>query len=317
MKIHPALLRLRWFPVIALLLIPFATALTGQVVAVDWGFVSYTSAAIPGTTPGFPISVGDFDFDGSADDKAKTVPFGTVFPPTTNANYNVPPGKTGTLYVGAQIASYNTSANPNFSAAGFQITAQSQLVVGNAAAASLIQGMSSAFYSIKSDFLNGANLETDLRLPDAADSLVLKTGNSNVYDSLGSVTRFLVQSAGQWYISVDSVSTHTTTFSINGAQAMWYAFDPSVNQFLDLNNLGSMFLGSTLEDITAFGVYSLNPAFDGTVANTGHQAIAGFSALLVVPNIPEAGTLSWVAGLTLTGLVAGLYSRRKAMRKNG
>lgn len=301
---------------VALSLFPLVSSLKAQVVtAVNWGSADgYSASNINGAQTAAQLFTQDYDFDGTSDDRGKVIPFGTLFSPTQSDNYVIPSGGTGLLYVGAQIVAYNSAADPALNIFRISGGANTQAQISNAALASTTMGLSSAFYSVKNDFLDGASSGTDLRLVDATDSLTLKTGGQFKPTGGNTSARFLVQAGGLWYVSRDAVTAANQTFAINGATALWYSYDPTQNQFLDLDNLGSAITGSTLVDITAYGVYTFSPSFSGATASAGIQSLTAFSAMLAPASttpIPESSTLAWTCALTATGLAMGLRLRRK------
>ena len=243
-----------------------------QVVAVDFGG-DYTSTNLNALRANLVRETGDYDFDGVADDRSATIPLGTGFSPVKDKNFTQLLGKTKLLYWGAQIAVYNTTLDPDFSL--LRLSSFDLLQFNSAVRANTTLGMASAIYSRKEDFLNGTASNADLRLVNAAGSLSLKTGGGLTAAS----ARFLIRAADTWYVSASSVSS-IKNLSINGAMESWYALSPTPNLLLNLSELGNPTLGSDLNDITAFGVYSLSPSVSGDKGHAAFHSVSAFTATL-------------------------------------
>jgi hypothetical protein len=206
-------------------------------------------------------SSGDFDFDGSADDRVAKVAFGSVFTPPNSANWTNLVGKSnGTIYHGISLAILNKTNNP---AIGFdRMTSTDRIQIGGGTTGET-NNLAVALYWNSTNFLNGGSAA----LADETNSLSVTLAGTGVAPSV----RFLVQAGGQWYVSAAS---NTASFSINGATANWYAFDPAANaMFLDTANLGTAVSGSSLGAITAVGVYAQ------TMKYTGGSSLFGMDAL--------------------------------------
>jgi hypothetical protein len=190
-------------------------------------------------------SVGDYDFDGSSDDRATYVPMGTVFAPVLNAKYVPVAGQSDTMfYQGVSIARIDdvSSAAP---AVGLNRITTTLIQVGNtAASASETFRIASAFYWKAEDFLNGK-----IKLADETGSIQF-TGSSV---SANWYAHALIETGGKWYVS-DTQSK--SALSVNGATETWYEFDPVANNmFWNEAGKGDGVLGSTLGEITSAGVY--------------------------------------------------------------
>jgi hypothetical protein len=202
---------------------------------------------------------GDFDFDGTASDRAAVVKFGSPFSPPGSGAWKEQKGKSnGPIYQGLSVASLGN---------GTDIDAKSMM---SRCAGSRIQlgvkfpgtlRLATAVYWMSDSFLCGN--KSPVFLADAPESLAAALRLNGVSPSV----RFLIQADGKWYISAERA--YTDSFRINGAQAMWIAFDPLANHlFVDEKTPGPAVLGSTLGAITAVGLYAQTESFGGEKGST-------------------------------------------------
>ena len=252
-------------------------AARGSVVAVNFdasvshldGVTSLTGYAPSGDT------VGDYDFDGSSDDRATYIPAGTVFAPVNNAKWVHVDGQSDSMfYQGVSIARINDTsvAAPNVSMNRISTTL---IQVGNTAATvSDTFRIASAFYWKTADFLNGK-----IELANEAGSIqfVGSSVGANWY------THALIETGGKWYVSG---TQSKSALSVNGATETWYEFDPVGDQmFWDEANKGDGVLGSTLGEISSAGVYVQDTY--GNVTPRWHFESLSFSGTV----IPEPATI--------------------------
>lgn len=269
----------------------FATSASGQTLAVDFG-ADYTSNNINNSTPaGSGPATGDYDFDGSSDDRAYIIPFGSEASVTSSSNWTTPAGKSGaTINYGISVANIDSSTDPDVNLN--RITSGDVIQATNDAGTSDMR-MASAWYWEKASFVNGQDTAGNLSFANSASSMTVDINNSGPKRK----SRLLAQSGGSWYLSEDFSTAATGTLNINASTANWYSFDPSANAlFWDVNNPGSTVTGSTLTDITALGVYAQHELFDGTSQNA---AIQGFNSLQATV-IPEPSSMA----LFMAGTVA-------------
>ena len=245
----------------------------GSVLTVDFGG-DYAVASINSAKTVIE-SNGDFDFDGTADDRASSAAFGSVFTAPNSGNWtDIPDKSNGTIYHGISVASYdNQLIDPGIgmdrlgdNAAGDRIQ------IGNTKVADETLSLAVAVYWESADFLNGTGL-----LADEDNSMSVSLVSSGIKPAV----HFLVQAGGNWYISADS---NTGSFGINGANADWYAFDPTANaMFWDEAAPGASVKGSSLGEITAVGVYGQTD--DGYAGATG--SLFGMDGLQVSVSPPK------------------------------
>jgi hypothetical protein len=277
----------KWYVLIMMPLM-LCSAVRGSLVGIDFGG-NYSSANI-NSAKTETYSSGDFDFDGSADDRVSKVAFGSVFTPPNSANWTNIAGKSnGTIYHGISLAILNKTNNP---AIGFDRLAgtvvNDRIQIGGGTTGET-NSLAVALYWNSTNFLNGGSAA----LADETNSLSVTLNGTGVAPSV----RFLVQAGGQWYVSATS---NTASFSINGATASWYAFDPAANaMFLDTANLGTAVSGTSLGAITAAGVYAQ------TMKYTGGSSLFGMDAFKLTV-VPEPATI----GMLGLGAISILICRR-------
>lgn len=255
--------------------------------AVDFG-ADYTTSNINSSKTVLE-SNGDFDFDGTSDDRVSSVAFGTVFTPTGAPSWTTPTGKSGaTIYHGVSVAVFNNQAiNPGV--AMDRISSGDTIQVGLTAAGTETYSLAAAYYWEAADFLSSGTGG----LVDAADSMV-----ANVFSSGPKATaRFMVQAGGQWYLSQAS---NDGPLSINGGAANWYAFDPTSNaMFWDETAPGATVIGTSLGDITAAGIYAQTDA-----GYTGGSGSLFQVQSLQISVIPESNAYALLlGGVSLAGVV--------------
>ena len=80
----------------------------------DFG-ADYTSNNINNSIPaGSGLATGDYDFDGSSDDRAYIIPFGSEASVTSSSNWTTPAGKSGaTINYGISVANIDSSTDPD------------------------------------------------------------------------------------------------------------------------------------------------------------------------------------------------------------
>ncbi|MEA2067937.1 MAG: PEP-CTERM sorting domain-containing protein [Verrucomicrobiota bacterium] len=274
----------------------------GGVVAVDFG-ADYTPANINATKVLNIDATVDADFDGTADDRAGSIVFGTVFTPPNSANWTTPASKSGSVIkFGVSVANINSSVDPvdlNISRISSTDIIQSMNGAGTAA-----MRMATAWYWEKASFLNGADATANLGFSDETASLSAYFNNGGT-PTTGFVRsgHFLVQNGSDWYISADQWVSTGGALSINAATADWYVFDPQADTlFWDRDDMGTAVAGSTLADITAMGLYVQHELDDGTAVNAMQQGFSSFQATV----IPEPATIS-IMGF---GALAAWIARR-------
>ncbi len=289
-------------------ILQIAAALTAWQLAAAWSFgalvVDYSGSYVTANrnaaqTP-VSFATGDYDFDGSSDDRAKILTWNSPFQVN---NFVAPEGKTSALNIGLQIANLNNATDPAFGLV--RVASNSLLQFGAGGLAPGAQSLSAAVIVNKANFLNLSSSEP-LGFLSSAGSLSV----SLTFNGAGSA-RFVVQNGTQWYLSAAATTTNGTFGAdFNPATELWYAFDPAANQFFNEASPGTGVAGSTLQDINAFGVYALFSNFDGTAAaNATRVNFSGFQANLTP--VPEPGYAVPVAALFASGL---LFRRLRARR---
>lgn len=272
------------------------------VLAVDWGG-NYGSTARSQSTVGATLSTGDYDFGGTSNDRARILAYGTNFTP--NSMWSVPENKTGNLTTAAQVANLNSATDPGFT--NYRINATNTLQVGSTTTgATANMRLSGAFYATKGNFLNGLNAIPNLSFSDETAGASLIAGWTAGSTAGVRQTYFLVQNSSSWYVTLANSATTLTATSINPYTSTWYSYDPSSNEFLDVSNLGTGVLGSTFNDIQAFGVYGQNTLYNGTTTGA-LMSVSGFSLALV----PEPGSFA-LLGLAFLMLTGWCKRRRSA-----
>lgn len=269
-----------------------AAMVQGSVIAVNFdASVSHLdgTTALGGDLPSGD-TVGDYDFDGSSDDRATYVPMGTVFAPVDDAKWVHVAGQSDAMfYQGVSIARINDTsvAAPN---AGLNRITSTLVQVGHTAATvSETFRLASAFYWKSEDFLNGK-----IELVDEAGSIQFVGGSVG----LNWYTHALIETGDKWYVSG---TQGKVTLSVNGATETWYEFDPVGDQmFWDEANKGAGVLGSTLGEVTSAGVY-IQETYSN-VQPRWHFESVSFSGTAV----PEPATI----GMLGLGAACMLFVRR-------
>ncbi|MFA5687610.1 MAG: hypothetical protein WC959_00425 [Kiritimatiellales bacterium] len=267
------------------------------VLAVDFGGDYGSSDVDASKSASILESDKDFNFDGNNTDRRRYQPIDRdflVLPALANKN-NV-------LYGGYQIAAFSATVNPGNVNYYRYLGAQKTLQISSAGSTTNM-GLAFTPYVKKADFLNGQAGVANLSFDNAANSVSFTINLFNGTFAEGQTARALVQNGSTWYVSASEV-TSATSLSFNGYTETWYAFDPSVNYFINTTNLGTGISGATLTDVQAFGVFMQGLGFDSTAQNNAaHFRITGFQASLV----PEPGTI----GLYIIGVVSAFFIRNK------
>lgn len=244
---------------------------------------------------------GDYDFDGTADDRRTYQSITTALaagsnPFATGAASN----RTSVVRAGFQMAVMNnTTITPGFGLKriGNVAAPNGDLIQLGSGGGSNPMRMVSAVNVAKADFLNGASSTGSLGFDNVVGMkarVATMTGSSNA--------RFLVQSGSDWYISDYSV-TRATDMLANGYTETWYSYDPTSTLLYDNTDLGTGVSGSTLTDIQAFGIIAQNTVdVNGTSANAVQFAVSKLSLNV----IPEPATL----GLLVLGSTGLMLVRR-------
>ena len=282
----------------ALAALQLGTAWSFGALVVDYSGSYVTANRNAAQTP-VSFATGDYDFDGSSDDRAKILTWNSPFQVN---NFVAPEGKTSVLNIGLQIANLNSAADPAFGLV--RVASNSLLQFGSGGGAPGAQSLSAAVIVNKANFLNLSSSDP-LTFLSSAGSLSV----SLTFNGAGSA-RFVVQNGSQWFLSATSTTTSGTFGAdFNPATELWYAFDPTANQFFDASSPGAGVAGSTLQDINAFGVYTLFSNYDGTAAaNATRVNYSGFQASLTP--VPEPGYAAPVAA----AFAALLFRRIRAAR---
>ncbi len=265
--------------------------------AVDFGGEYVSSVVSASSTVNGPTT-GDYDFDGSADDTARSVTFGTVWSPTTSANWTTPAGQTGpNLRYGKCVANLGSAVDP---AGGFKydrIVNYStphivQISSGNGAGTTTRMSMASAFYCDKADFLNGWGAAGDLEFGANGEISIDFSIDRHVGEG-----RALVRSGSSWYLSADALvgaAARNSTLTIFPASSDFYAFDPIAGLLLfDTGNPGAAVSGATLTNITAIGLHMQHRNFDGTSAFLAYEFFTGLRASIQDPVTAEGWYAVW------------------------
>lgn len=290
---------------LAILTLAFlAQSTQAQVLAVDFG-ADYTSANINNTTPaGSGFATGDYNFNGSSDDRAYIRPFGSAASFPDSPSFTTPAGKSGgVINYGISYANIGSLTDP--STASLNRISSADVIQANSGAGTSAMRMASAWYWQKASFLNGLSSSSNISFADQAGSMTVTVANSGTpTGGFSRQSRLLAQSDGQWYLSQTFTTATNGSLTINAYTDNWYSFDPTANAlFWNIGSPGSTVAGSTLTNITALGVYIQHELFDGT---TGGAALQGFNSLQVTA-IPEPSAL----GLLVGASVALLALRRR------
>lgn len=274
------------------------------IVAVDFGadYGPNINTAIPPSQ----LATGDYNFSGTATDRASYVLLGQEHTAPNSANWTTPLGKSGAVIrYGYSIANIGSSADPSIGLARYNGGANALQHTSGAGTTSM--RMASGWYWEKSSFLGGADTQDSLSFANQAGSLSANFLNGGA-PTTGNTrqARFMVQSNGSWYLSADLFGGTTGPLSVNAAEVLWHSFDPDSASLLFYNpsNLGAGVLGSNLTDITAIGVHVQHELFDGTTNNFAGQQFNSLEAAV----IPEPATVSMLLGL---GAFAFILIRRR------
>jgi hypothetical protein len=162
-------------------------------------------------------------------------------------------------------------------------------------------GITGLFSVNSGDFLAGGVTATD-----TITSMVLTMADHRLADSATGTgaTRFAVNSGGNWYVSSDHYSGHTTTQEVlTYTGADWAAFTPSnsgSSSMMTSDGLTYNVAGSSLNDIQAVGFL-----FEATVGSTaaGRARIRVADLAVTTTSVPEPAT-PWLMVAGLVGLVA-------------
>lgn len=273
-----------------------------QTTVVDFG-ANYSSSNINTSDPPTSFVNGDFDFDGTSDDRAISVAMGQSRSEPNSSNWTTPSGKSGgTILYGYSLANINTTADdPAIGLNRYNPTVNTIQMTSGAGTAAM--RMASAIYWEKSSFINGGDAAGPLSFANQAGSFSVDfvssgtptTGNSRE-------ARLLVRDGADWYISADIFGGTSGSLSINAAAANWHAYDPTSASllFYDDDNLGTSITGSSFSDITAAGALVQHELFDGLSANAAQH---GFQSVNLVA-IPEPGTAGLLIGMFALGALA-------------
>lgn len=252
------------------------------------GDYSASSINFNNTLPG--SQTGDYDFDGTADDRRTYQNIDTVLTSASPANpfASGAPTRTSTIRAGFQVANINSITDPTFSLRRLaQVVAGDGVQITNGAGTTTMR-LANVTNVAKANFLGGQDAVANLSFANIAGSA---SGNIVTFTAVGTpLFRLAVQNGSNWYISNTS-RTNAGSISVNGSTESWFAYNPTSNLFYDNSALGSSVLGSTFNDIQAFGAIALTTAnFDGTSANAG-QMLINNSQLTVVPEPSSFGLL--------------------------
>ncbi len=250
----------------------------GPVTVVDFG-ADYSDSYI--NAYDVPVmSTVDADFDGEQDDRLLSIAFGTAYWPSDSEGFSTPEGKSGPgLKYGMSLANIDSDLDPVSTLNRFTYKDDTYINGITNDVPGISRRMATAWYWEKSHFLNGANEMRNLTFADTEGALKLATNLAGTpAPGFMRGAAFLVQSSGRWYITKLTSAGYTTQLSINGAAADWYEFEPvKSNLFFDRFNPGSSVKGSSLTDITAFGMVAQH----GLVPGNLYQGFKTMSAVLV------------------------------------
>ncbi len=284
----------------------FALSVDAQIIGVNFG-ADYSGSNINTATPPSQEATGDYNFNGSATDRASFVNLGQEHTAPNSANWTTPEGKSGAVIrYGFSIANIGSSDDPSINLVRYN--ANQDTLQNTSGAGTAEMRMASAWYWEKSSFLNGADALDNLTFANQADSLSADFVNSGTPSESGSrLARFMVQSAGTWFLSANVFGGTSGTLSIDAAESTWHSFDPlsATLLFYDPDDMGTGVLGSELNDITAIGVHVQHELFDGTSNNAVIHAFDSLEAVV----IPEPVTISVLFGL---GAFAFVLIRRRS-----
>ncbi|QHI69287.1 hypothetical protein [Tichowtungia aerotolerans] len=270
--------RFWWIILVGMGLLASVSVAVEPVVAVDFG-ADYSDSYINAfEVPVF--STVDADSDGKKDDRLLSIAFGTAYWPLDSDIVVIPEGKSGPgLKYGVSLANIDSDLDPVMNLNRFTPKDETVIYGWTNTVPGISRRMASAWYWEKINFLNGADQKKGLRFADEEDSLKLATNLAGT-PAAGFMrgAAFLVQSDGRWYITKLTSAGYTTQWSINGAAADWYEFEPAKGTlFFDRSNPGPAVKGSSLMDITAFGMVAQHGLTSGTL----YQGFKTMSAVLV------------------------------------
>jgi hypothetical protein len=228
----------------------------------DYG-TSNQNLPSPGT-----LETGDYDFDGTADDRRLYRPIGTQILNTLSVNPfagGSGDGKTTVYRLGAQLANLNTSTDPALTSFRFEASLDGVRLIANNP--NIDRKMAYALTVDKDDFLVGSSGSETVSFLNSGTSMSvnLRTLTS---DGDGNA-RFIVQDGSNWYVSQTATnSTSGDAWSLNPFTESWHTYDPSTNLFLDTTSLGGTVLGSTFTDIQSWGVLMQTDTSTSSASNT-------------------------------------------------
>lgn len=244
---------------------------------------------------------------GSGSTSLSNYVFSSSFSDTTALNpssvgYTTPSGSVGTFYGGYKITKFSDT-NVFTPILQVQQNTTSDRIVFNSNSGAFNSEVDALVYWKKSDFLNGLSSQT-LSLDNTA------TGSISVNYGSGATTqtRFVVKSAGVFYISQTAQTnntggTYTLSFDPN---TMWSIYDPTSD--IELGTTSYSITSSALTDIQGVGVYMERTR----TSNASSISLLSFQLDLVgtVSSVPEPATFAILAGAVVLGSVA--YRRRRA-----
>lgn len=277
---------------IAGLLLSAALAHGSTVQAVNFDVRAGLSSGTINATKTSGDTLGDYDFDGNADDRASVLPMGTLFPPAAHPWYIGAVGQNNSaFYQGVGLARIDDAVTAAPILDMNRLAGSAAQVGLNEASASETLRIASAFFWKAEDFLGG-----NIELADEADSIQF-TGSSA---GANWNAHILIEAGEKWYVSA---SSEKSTLNLNGAAETWYEFDPVAdNMFWDEANKGTGVIGSTLGEITSAGVY-IQETYSGAKPYWNFESLS-FSGT----SIPEPGSYALLAGLA--GLSFVMLRRR-------
>lgn len=303
---------------IATAIIAVNSAASAAITALDFG-ANYSDNNINMSVAGVTTyATGDYNFNGSANDRVVAVPFGTAHTVTNAAAWTTPEGKSGaTIYTGFSLANIGSSTDPAFGLYRWNGSANNlQTTSGTAASRTSAMRMATAYYWEKADFLNGMDASTELSFANMAGSASVsyRFSGEMLDDTLRLVRLMVRDGAGDWYLSASRQASGTNTLQINAATEEWHAYDPVADSmFYDRPALesGASISGTMITDITAFGVLYQSELFDGTADThfSQHQLDA-----LQFQVIPEPRYYAALFGMLALALI--ITRRRSGPAKN-
>jgi hypothetical protein len=243
-------------------------------------------------------TTGDYDFDGSADDTARSVTFGTVWSPTASGNWLTPAGKSGpNLRYGKSVANLDSATDPSGGFRYDRIASHTspntvQVSGDNGVGTTTNMSMASAFYYDKADFLNGWGTIADLAFDTTGEISI----DFDIERQIGE-GRALVRNGTGWYLSADALigaAANGGTLTIFPATSDFYPFDPSGDMLMfDTDNPGAPVSGATLTNITAIGLHMQHRHYDGTSPWIPYEFFTSFIASIDDPVTAAGWYAAW------------------------